>query len=130
MYTICYRMMKDHALAEDTLQEAFVEVFKSIKSYEFKSTLGVWIKTIVIRKAIKHLKSQVVLERLEDVPTSSKLEAPNELTRLIWSVAYLICQLDYRTVFLLIEVEGYKHSEVASMLGISEGTSRLTTFID
>ena len=56
MYTLAYRITKNHELANDSLQDAFIEVFKNIKSYDGSGTIGSWIKTIVVRKAIKTIK--------------------------------------------------------------------------
>nr|MBA3900474.1 sigma-70 family RNA polymerase sigma factor [Bacteroidota bacterium] len=56
MYTICYRMLGNEDDAHDALQEGFINVFKYISSYSGKGTLGSWIKTIIVRSAIKQLK--------------------------------------------------------------------------
>lgn len=124
MYTISYRILKDKEVAADSLQEAFLQVFRSLSSFEFRSTLGAWIKTIVIRTAIKKLKEEAVFERLEDISFEKLTARPNELTAYDLENAILCLPGGYRTVFILIEIEGYKHKEVAEMMGISEGTSK------
>jgi len=124
MYTICYRMMKEHSLAEDTLQEAFLDIFRCLRSFQFKSTLGAWIKTIVIRTAIKHLKTNTAFEKIEDVHVEFAVQPIDSLTAYDLEKAILDLPAGYRAVFLLVEVEGYMHREVASLLGISEGTSK------
>jgi RNA polymerase sigma factor (sigma-70 family) len=124
MYSICYRILKDHDVAADTLQDAFLKVFTNLASFEFKSTLGAWVKTIVVRTAIKKLKEEVVFERLENVVHDNLTQHANELTAYDFENAILCLPSGYRAVFLLIEVEGYKHKEVAEMLGITEGTSK------
>lgn len=124
MFSICYRILKDTDVAEDALQDAFLQVFRSLPTFEFKSTLGAWIKTIVVRTAVKKLKEEVVFERLDDVEQKDLHQGANELTVYDLQNAILSLPAGYRAVFLLIEVEGYKHKEVADMLGISEGTSK------
>jgi RNA polymerase sigma factor (sigma-70 family) len=124
MYATCYRILKDHDAAADTLQDAFLKVFANLSTFEFKSTLGTWIKTIVVRTAIRKLKEEMTFERLEDVAHKHMPQRATELTAYDLENAILCLPAGYRTVFLLIEVEGYKHKEVAEMLGVTEGTSK------
>lgn len=124
MYSICYRILKDPDTAADTLQDAFIKVFGNLTEFKFKSTLGAWIKTIVIRTAIKKLKEEVVLERIDDIDHDDFPQVANELTAYDLETAILCLPPGYRAVFLLIEVEGYKHKEVAEILSITEGTSK------
>ena len=58
MFTISYRITKDRELAADVLQEAFVRVFHYIYTFRGESTLGAWIKTIVVRSALAILKKE------------------------------------------------------------------------
>ena len=58
MFTISYRITKDKELAADVLQEAFVRVFHYIYTFRGESTLGAWIKTIVVRSALAILKKE------------------------------------------------------------------------
>lgn len=125
MYTILLRMLNDTNEATDALQESFITVFNSISSYRFQSSIGAWIKTITIRKGIEFQRK---MNRLQLVQLDGAEDGP-----VVWPEYMNAERLDlaiskltqgYRTVFLLIEVEGYTHKEVASMLGISEGTSK------
>jgi RNA polymerase sigma-70 factor (ECF subfamily) len=124
MYATSYRILGSHEDAEDALQEAFVDVFKYIKSFRGDSTIGAWIKTIVVRRALKNLKelrfTETIEENGKDVPNDFLDDLSGEyLEQLILSLPD-----GYRSVFLLIEVEGYKHKEVGEMLGISESGSK------
>ncbi|HRG41084.1 MAG TPA: sigma-70 family RNA polymerase sigma factor, partial [Saprospiraceae bacterium] len=56
MYNLCLRIVGDQSDAEDVLQVAFVQVFTKIKEYRFESTLGAWIKRIVVNNCINHLR--------------------------------------------------------------------------
>jgi RNA polymerase sigma-70 factor (ECF subfamily) len=125
MFTVSYRLLNDRDLAADVLQESFVEVFKSISQFRAKSTLGTWIKTITIRTALRNLRNKSNFRDIEEVAAVpagtdnySELSA-EELETLILSMPPAL-----RSVFLLIEVEGYKHDEVAEMLGITPNTSK------
>lgn len=124
MYAVAYRIMGNHEDAEDALQEAFVDVFRNIRKFRGDSTIGAWIKTIVVRRALKNLKAlkftDSIDENGQDVPTDFLDDLSGEyLEQLILSLPD-----GYRSVFLLVEVEGYKHKEVGEMLGISENGSK------
>jgi len=124
MFTTALRITGDYYLAHDALQEAFIDVFESIGSFRFESTIGAWIKTIVVRKALHRLKLEFKHDLLDE---AEKMEGPrseidftaDDLEKAIQSLPE-----SARTVFLLIEVEGYKHQEVSEILGISIGTSK------
>ncbi len=124
MYTTALRIVGNSDAAHDTLQEAFIDIFENIGDFRFESSLGTWIKTIVIRKALRGLKLEHQHESIEladkfEMEDKSPDFTAEELERVILSLPEAS-----RAVFLLIEVEGYKHHEVAEMLEISIGTSK------
>lgn len=124
MFTLCVRMVNDHDLASDILQEAFIEIFKHLDSFQHKSTLGAWIKTIVIRKAIKSNRRHTFFQSMDESHEDHVWYWPENLTGEVLAKAIGKLPDSARSIFVLIEVEGYKHREVADMLGISEGTSK------
>jgi len=124
MFTIAYRIVKDMDLANDVLQEAFIQVFRDIKQFKGESTIGAWIKTIVVRNAIKKFKNERIFLPIEESTNGETVSWPEEMYSEDLEKAILSLPLGYRTIFLLIEVEGYKHREVAKILNISEGTSK------
>lgn len=128
MYSSAYRILGDHSLANDALQEAFIYVFNSLDKFEFRSRLGTWIKTIVVHASLKLLQKQrsFVFSDLSDTINYVTWEEPLVGEHL--EKAILSLPDGYRAIFLLVEVEGYKHKEVASMLNISEGTSKSQLF--
>ncbi len=128
MYTSAYRILNDHELANDAIQEAFISVFRILGQFQFRSTLGAWIKTIVIHTSLKILKKQkaFVFVDLSDNIKFISWDEPMNGEHL--EKAILSLPSGYRAIFLLIEVEGYKHKEVAEMLNISEGTSKSQLF--
>ena len=128
MFTIAYRIVKDMDVANDVLQEAFIQVFRDIKQFRGESTIGAWIKTIVVRNAIKKLKNENLFSSIEDNTNGEIISWPEEMYAEDLEKAILSLPSGYRTIFLLIEVEGYKHREVAKMLNISEGTSKSQLF--
>lgn len=129
MYTLAYRITGDFESANDVLQDAFVKVFRGLPSFRGESTLGALIKTIVIRTAYSYLrKDKIFFEDIENVNPKNHLDWGHYLDAEYLEKAILSLPEGYRTVFVLIEVEGYGHKEVAEMLGISEGTSKSQLF--
>ena len=124
MFSTAYRIINDYDHANDALQDAFVEVFRNLNQFAFRSTLGAWIKIIVVRQAIhkQQLEGRFLTldESLHDQPAPFRdTVTGEELDTIIRTLPD-----GARTIFLLIEVEGYTHKEVAEMLGIAEGTSK------
>ncbi len=124
MYTICYRMMNDDDEAHDVLQDGFIEVFKSLSKFKKQSTLGAWIKTIVVRAALAKIKKQRETVVLHHEQHDQPIIWDENLTGEYLEKGIKELPTGYRAVFTLIEVEGYSHKEVANMLDISEGTSK------
>ncbi len=124
MYTVAYRILRDEELASDALQEGFISVFGSLKNFKGRSTLGAWIKTIMVRSTLRLLEKQVETTDYEDEFADETIVWDENLTGEILDEAIASLSPGYRSVFVLIEVEGYTHKEVAEMLNISEGTSK------
>ncbi len=128
MYAICLRYARHELEAQDILQEGFIRVFEKIDTYRGEGTIGSWIKTIIIRTAIKNFHSghykhedlglevqdekQLQSQAISSLDEEDILDAINKLPD------------GYRTVFNLYAIEGYKHKEIAEMLDIGESTSR------
>lgn len=124
MYTLAYRVTADFDLANDVLQDAFLGVFMGLDKFQQRSTLGAWIKTIVVRTAYKKIKKEPQHEELTDAMTKEMIDWGNHLDAEYLEKAIQALPSGYRSVFILIEVEGYGHKDVAEMLGISAGTSK------
>lgn len=116
-------------MAEDVLQEAFVNAFQNLKSYQGKATFGAWLKKIVVNKAISVLRKN----RLEMVLTDTHPDVveedgvnEEELELKVERVKEAIQRLPngFRVVFSLYLLEGYDHKEIAEILDISESTSK------
>ena len=125
MYTILLRMLNDPEEATDALQETFINVFNGIHAYGFQSAIGAWIKTIVVRTALAKRKAGLQFEEIDE--RFQKIEPihwDTNLTGNYLNQAIRALSDGYRSIFLMVEVEGYTHREAAEMLGISEGTSK------
>lgn len=128
MYTVAFRITADFELANDVLQEAFLRVFRHLAGFRKESTLGAWIKTIVVRTALNKVKKQLVTDPLDAHPQPETLDWGSSIDADYLEKAIQALPDGYRSVFVLIEVEGYNHQEVADMLGISVGTSKSQLF--
>ena len=124
MYTLVYRILNNYEEAKDVLQEAFIQVFSKMDQFRMESSLGAWIKIIVIRAAYKHLNERKTFETLEDETHNYYESLQGTLDGELLEKVILSLPDGNRTIFLLVEVEGYKHKEVAKMLNISKGTSK------
>jgi RNA polymerase sigma-70 factor (ECF subfamily) len=128
MYNIGYRIVNNEAEAEDVLQEAFVSAFRSLDHYRGEATFGSWLKRIVVNKAINVLKER----KTESLPEDDDFDVPEEIfteEEFPFSVKQVRDAMErlpdgYRSVLSLYLLEGYDHSEIAEILGISESTSK------
>ncbi len=129
MYSLCYRITGDFEAANDVLQDAFVKVFRGLPSFRAESTLGAWIKTIVVRTAYSYLrKEKMFMEDLDNLSNPPKIDWGHYLDTEYLEKAILSLPEGYRMVFVLVEIEGFTHKDVARILGISEGTSKSQLF--
>lgn len=124
LYTLAYRLISDRDASNDVLQDSFIEIFRSIVNFRFESSLFTWMRTIVIRNAMSYLRKNARLQVANDEIPDQASEDSFNFTAEHLEKAILSLPAQARSVFVLIEVEGYKHQEVAGMLNISEGTSK------
>ena len=131
IYNICLRMVNNEMDAEDILQTSFVYVFMKMDSFRFESTIGAWIKRIVINNCINHIKRKKMrFEARDEGFKQVEDESPEPMIQDsdldVKKVKMAIGQLPdgYRTVFTLYTMEGYDHQEIGEILDISEATSK------
>lgn len=124
MFSLAYRMLNDWDLAHDVLQDAFIDVFKSIHQLKNKDALRSWIRTIVVRNAISKIRERNKLIFDNPLKNDTTYRFDDSLTGEQLDNAIRSLPEGNRMVFILIEIEGYKHREVAEILKISEGTSK------
>jgi RNA polymerase sigma factor (sigma-70 family) len=127
MYTLAYRITGDFDDANDVLQDSFIEVFKHLDQFRGESTLGAWIRQIIVRKSTKK-KRLVIWENSDDYNAEGIDWGESEINAAHLETAILSLPDGFRTIFVLAEIEGYLHREIAVMLGISEGTSKSQLF--
>ncbi len=128
MYNICLRMINDDLDAEDLLQQSFVDVFTKMNSFRYESSIGAWIKRIVVNNCINFLKKRrLKIESLDDRYHHVAQEVPIDgLVLNVNTINSAICKLPdgYRAVFNLYLFEGYDHQEIGQILDITEATSK------
>ncbi len=127
MYNVCYRMLGNEMDAEDVLQQSFVDAFRNIESFNFKSTPGAWLKRIMINNCINHMKKKRLhLVDMDDTHQFSTEPVMDEVEYNINAIREAIMELPegYRIVLTMYLLEGFDHSEIGSVLGISESTSK------
>jgi RNA polymerase sigma-70 factor (ECF subfamily) len=115
---------------EDLLQEVFLLVHRKLGSFKGESSVGTWIYRLATNCCLDFLRSrqhrqQRALETLDDVSEARRgTTAPFKIDRLDLERAILQLPPGYRAAFVLHDVEGLDHAEVAAHLGIAEGTSK------
>ena len=130
MYNICLRMLRNDMDAEDLLQNSFVDIYRKIDTFRFQSSIGAWIKRIVINNCINFLKKKrleiVTLENQHDDRWDEPEKTTEDLPLNVKDIKNAINQLPdgYRVVFNLYTMEGYDHKEIAQILEVSEATSK------
>ena len=136
IYSICLRMTNNTAQAEDLTQDAFLQVFRKLSTFRGNSALSTWLYRIAVNTVLMHFRKKALKQISLDETSShdSKLvrrEYGSQDGRLAGSVdritlarAITDLPVGYRTIFLLHEVEGYEHQEIARMLDCSVGNSK------
>jgi len=126
MFSTTYRILGNADVAAEALQDGFLQVFTHIGGFEGRSTLGAWIKKVMVRTAIATLrKKQLLTESFNESHDSQVLDwGMDAIDAEYLERAILQLPDGYRAIFLLAEVEGYTHREIAVLLDISEGTSK------
>jgi RNA polymerase sigma-70 factor (ECF subfamily) len=126
---VCLRYAKNLEEAEEILQDGFIRVFKFIGQFKNEGSFEGWIRKIMVNCALQKLRNQSYLRPLISLNTSLHDESYEDpmLENINGKEMLLMVQAlspAYRMVFNLYHFEGYKHREIALMLGIEEGTSK------
>lgn len=131
MFNTCLRFLDNTAEAEDVLQESFIEAFKNLGRFEYRTSFGGWLKQICVNRSINQLKKRrinwVDMEQVAGYDSAEELPYDEtELEYKVESVKKAIMRLPdgYRTVLNLYLLEGYDHEEIAEILNVAESTTR------
>ena len=126
MLSVCRQYIKDIHQAEDIMITAFMKVFTNLKNFQHKGSFEGWIRRIMVNECISFIRVDKKLKYSEEENYVEESFNNIESQFSIADIQYLIDSLPdgYKMVFNLYAIEGYKHQEIASMLGINEGTSK------
>ena len=127
---ICMRYAEDKAEAEDILQDSFLKIFFSIKDFSGTGSFAGWLRKVAVNTAITHyhknLKHRYHIDIEEYVSAETGISSFEESFYTSEELYIVMNELPagYRMVFNLYAIEGYKHKEIAEMLGIDTNTSK------
>ena len=133
VFRLCFRMVGDETQAREFTQDAFVRVWEVLSQYRGDAAFSTWLHSIAvsvvlngIRKVDRHRKRERSLEDAGYLSSKEKGAEPLVADRLKEAVDGL--PEIYRTVFLMYDLEGYPHGEIAKMLDVAVGTSKSRLF--
>jgi RNA polymerase sigma-70 factor (ECF subfamily) len=126
MLSVCRQYIKDLHQAEDVMITAFMKVFTNLKNFEHKGNFEGWIRRIMINECISYIRVHKKVTFIEDENYMEERYNNIESQFSVEDIQFLIDNLPdgYKMVFNLYCIEGFKHQEIAAMLGINEGTSK------
>jgi RNA polymerase sigma-70 factor (ECF subfamily) len=137
VYAVCMRMTGNAAEAEDLTQDAFIQVFRKLETFRGDSAFSTWLYRVAVNTVLMKLRSQQHMrevsldEPLQTEDSSLQREVSREDLSLLGTANRISLERAIqdlpegcRTVFLLHEVEGYEHHEIAQMLHCSAGNSK------
>lgn len=131
MFNTAIRIVNDSVVAEDIMQEAFLEAFRQIGNYRWESSFGTWLKRIVINKSIDEVRKAKDVISIDEVDVEMVDQNDDEnyiqvLSTRVEEIRKAIHALpdSYRIILSLYLLEGYDHEEIAQILDISYNLSR------
>jgi len=131
VYAAAFRILGSASDAEDLLQDVFIGLPRALKRYEEQGSFESWLKRVTIRAALMAQRSQT--RRREDTmdalpPERARAASRDPSDELTIAAAIERLPFEMRAVFMLKEVEGYSHAEIAALLGITSGASAARLF--
>ena len=134
VFRLAFRLAGDSDLAQDFTQETFIRAFDRLSQYRGDASLATWLHTIAMSvslngmRRVTRLRSRSTpIDDVPDLPAAQRAVSPHDLReRLHASIDALSVKL--RPVFVMHDVEGYTHEEIAGTLGIPVGTSKARLF--
>ena len=136
VYSLCLRMTANTAAAEDLTQEAFLQLFRKIGTFRGESAFSTWLHRMAVNVVLMQLRKKglpivPLEENIETEEESPRKEPGADDPRLAGSIDRMQLQRSiaslppgYRMIFLLHDVEGYEHNEIAEIVGCSIGNSK------
>jgi len=132
VYAVCLNMTRNSAEAEDLTQDVFVHLVRKIGSYRGESRFSTWLHRLTVNLVLMHLRRPLRREQptldsdnVQSIMPRLRERVPVQITdRIALQLAVGQLPRGCRAVFVLFAIAGYKHDEIAKLLGCSEGTSK------
>ncbi len=137
IYSLCLRMVNNVAEAEDLTQEAFLQLHRKIATFRGDSAFSTWLHRLAVNVVLMHLRKKgLALTSLDEAMEPTHDEGPGRsfgtpdlmlsgsIDRLALERAVADLPAGYRLIFVLHDIEGYEHNEIAAMLDCSIGNSK------
>ena len=136
VYSLCLRMTSNTAKAEDLTQEAFLLVFRKLATFRGDSALSTWLYRVAFNTVLMHFRKKGLPQVSLEEPVNREAGAPKRehgkiderlstsVDRIALTRALKELPVGYRTIFLMHEVSGYEHHEIARLLSCSVGNSK------
>jgi RNA polymerase sigma-70 factor, ECF subfamily len=136
VYSVCLRMTNNTAQAEDLTQDAFLQVFRKLSTFKGNSALSTWLHRIAVNTVLMHFRKKAVKQISLDEPSNADATTVRReygsrdrrlagaLDRITLNRAIRELSPGYRTIFVMHEVKGYEHQEIAKLLDCSIGNCK------
>jgi RNA polymerase sigma-70 factor, ECF subfamily len=138
VYSLCLRMMADPAEAEDLTQDVFLHLFRKIRTFRGESAFSTWLHRMTVnivlmrlrRKRLAKISVDAIMNPGDDSDSQPKefscpdLRLNGVIDRITLQAAIHELAPGYRAIFILHDVQGFKHSEIAQIVGCSVGNSK------
>ena len=145
IYSLCLRMTNNAAEAEELVQDAFLQVFRKLSSFRGDSAFSTWLLRVAVNTVLMHFRRKSLCQVSLDAPYSNNDDPHSNyedgrpigreyetrdhrletsVIRITLTRAISSLPEGYRTIFVMHDVEGYEHHEIAELLGCSVGTSK------
>jgi RNA polymerase sigma-70 factor (ECF subfamily) len=129
VYGLSYRMTGDQSMAEEYTQESFIKVFTRLKDFQGRSTLSTWIHSVTVSVVLSGLRKVKRIRNRETefdgvVEEKVGVRSPDVALKIRLHTAIDALPAEMRIVFLMHDLEGFKHHEIADILDVPVGTTK------
>lgn len=135
LYGLAFRYTRNHAVAEDLLQDIFVKVFSNLHTLDDDNTFVGWLYRVAVNTCLSHLRThkrvfqkEVPFEKVEEYMTQKSSHRPEDMMNKTLDDAIQGLSPRLKSVFMLHDIQGFKHGEIAQIMDCSVGTSKSQLF--
>lgn len=135
LYGLAFRYTRNHAVAEDLLQDIFVKVFSNLHTLDNDNTFVGWLYRVAVNTCLSHLRThkrvfqkEVPFEKVEEYMTQKSSHRPEDMMNKTLDDAIQGLSPRLKSVFMLHDIQGFKHGEIAQIMDCSVGTSKSQLF--